>query len=345
MTGHAPLLCLATPNMMLPSCARFVSILTGLALLAWASQPIGSQAQSETLSSFPFLEFAPSARAAALGGAFPVRPARDVHALFYNPAALSAATHRSGALSYLNHLADINAGVAAYGHSAPRWGDFAAGLRFLSWGTFEEANAFGERTGSFSAGDVALTVGGARALGARWRYGASAHLIHSRLATTQATAVALDVGVLYRIPAQQITLSAAVNRLGRALDSFGPTRETLPTDVRLGLTKQLRYLPVLLSLTSYDLHHLGEALPDGTALDRAMAHLLLGGEIRIHDALRLRAGYNHRRREELGLSDGFEAAGLSAGFGLAIDPLHVSYAYQSWSAAGGLHWITLRARL
>ena len=298
-----------------------------------------------TLSSFPFLQFAPSARAAALGDAFPVQTDGDVNALFVNPAALDSSTHRSGSLSYLNYLADINAGFVAAGYSVEGIGDFGAGLRFLSWGTFEGANEFGERTGSFGAGDVALTVSGARAFGSRWRYGASLHVIHSRLATTQATALAMDLGALYRLPAQQLTLSASINRLGHTVDSFGVTRDRLPVDVRLGLTKRLRYLPLLLSITGYDLNHPGDALDDGTSLDRVMAHVLIGGELAIHQAFQLRVGYNHRRREELGLSDGFEAAGLSAGFGLSIAPIHVSYAYQSWSSFGGLHWLTLRARL
>ena len=321
--------------------ARFLAALSLLLGLGWLAP---AQAQS-TLSSFPFLQFAPSARAAALGDAFPVRADGDVNALFANPAALDSATHRSGSLSYLNYLADINAGFLAVGHSVGGVGDFGAGLRFLSWGAFEEANEFGERTGSFGAGDVALTVGGARAIGSRWRYGASLHVIHSRLATTQATALAMDLGVLYQIPAQQLTLSASANRLGRTIDSFGVTRDKLPVDVRLGLTKRLRYLPLLLSVTAYDLHHPGDALDGGTSLDRVMAHVLLGGELAIHEAFRLRIGYNHRRRDELGLSNGFEAAGLSAGFGLTLAPLHVSYAYQSWSSFGGLHWLTLRAQL
>lgn len=302
-------------------------------------------AQSTDVSGFPFLRFAPSARAAALGGAFPVTGGDDVNTLFYNPAGLSSALDGTGALSYLNHLSDINAGFLAYGHTVDGLATLGGGIRFLSWGAFEGANEFGERTGSFGGGDVAFSVGAARALGTRWRYGASLHAIYSSLATARAAALGLDLGLLYRIPAQQITLNASVNRLGRAIDSFGPDRDRLPTDVRLGLTKRLRYLPFLLSVTAYDLHRLGDALPDGTALDRVLAHLLLGGELTLHDIVQLRMGYDHRRSEELARSDGFDAAGLSVGFGLSIAPLHVSYAYQSWSSFGGLHWLTLRAQL
>jgi hypothetical protein len=304
-----------------------------------------AHAQPTDVSSFPFLRFEPSARAAALSGAFPVTDDEDVNTLFYNPAGLSASHDGAGALSYLNHLSDINAGFLAYGHTVEGLATFGGGVRFLSWGAFEGANEFGERTGSFGAGDAALTVGAARELGPRWRYGASLHAIYSRLAAARAAAVGLDLGVLYRIPSQQMTLNASVNRLGQTLDSFGPARDRLPTDVRLGLTKRLRYLPFLLSVTAYDLHHLGDGLPDGTTLDRVLAHLLLGGELTLQNAVQLRVGYHHRRSKELDRSDGFDAAGLSAGFGIAIAPLHVSYAYQSWSSFGGLHWLTLRAQL
>lgn len=324
---------------------RLPRLLIGLLVIAWAVLSPPGHAQSSRLSSFPFLEFASSARAAALGGAFPVMTDGDVNALFYNPAALGPATDRSVALSYLNYLSDVNAGFGAGSYTVDGLATVGAGLRFLSWGTFEGANVFGERTNEFGASDAALTVSAARALGSRARYGASVHAIYSALETTQAAALAVDLGGTYHFPAQQITLSASINRLGRAVDSFGATRDRLPTDVRLGLTKRLRHLPLLLSITGYDLHHAGDGLPEGTTLDRVLAHMLLGGELTLHDALQLRMGYHHRRRQELATSDGFDTAGLSAGFGLDVPPLHVSYAYQSWSSLGGLHWLSLQAWL
>ena len=313
----------------------------GLLVLACSLLPAPLHAQSGSLSSFPFLRFAPSARAAAVGGAFSAVADGDINGLFYNPALLGPDAHRTASLTYLNHLADINAGFLAYGHEIEDMASLGGGLRFLSWGAFEAANEFGERTGTFRAGDVALTLGAARPLGNRWRYGVSVHAVYSSLERAEAAALAADLGVLYRMPAQQITLSASVNHLGRTIDSFGPTRDRLPTDVRLGLTKQLAHLPLLLSLTAYDLHELGDR--DGTTLDRVFAHLLLGGELTIGNAFQVRLGYNHRRSQELNLQDGFDFAGLSAGFGLIILPLHASYAYQSWSSYGGLHWLTLRA--
>lgn len=316
-----------------------------LLVCAVAAGPVPVQAQSGDLSSFPFLQFAPSARSAALGGSLSAVFDGDVNALFDNPALLGPATDRTVSLTYLNHLGDINAGFLTYGHTVEGFASLGAGLRYLSWGEFEGANAIGEPTGSFHAGDVALTLGAARRGGERWQYGVNVHAVYSSIEAARAAALAMDLGLLYVFPTQRITLGASVNHLGRAIDSFGPTRDRLPTDVRLGLTKGLHHLPLLLSLTVYNLHDLGNGLEDGSSFDRVLAHLILGGELAFGEAFRMRLGYNHRRSEELTLNDGFDFAGFSAGFGLTIPPLQAGYAYQSWSAYGGLHWLTLRAQL
>lgn len=321
---------------------RSLRLPIGLLFIAWVSLSPPVHAQSSGLSSFPFLEFAASARASALGGSLAAVADGDVNAFFYNPALLDSTTHRAASLSYLNHLAGANAGFLAYGYEVDGLASFGGGLRFLSWGTLEGANAIGERTGTFGAGDVALTVGAARPWRQRWHYGANVHVVYARLESTSATALATDLGVRYRIPAQQLVLSASANYLGRAVDSFGPTRDRLPFDVRLGLTKRLRYLPLMLSLTGHGLDDLGADEEDGTPLDRVLAHLRLGGELTLGEFLQVRLGYDHRRSRELALRDGFDSAGLSTGFGLTLPPLHVGYAYQSWSEYGGLHWLTLR---
>ena len=303
-----------------------------------------AQAGSE-LSSFPFLQFAPSARSAALGDAFASTADGDVMGLFYNPALIGPATSRSVGLSYLNHLTDINAGTVAYSQTIRGLGTtVGGGVRFVHWGEFDGRNAFGEPTGSFQAGDVALTVSAARALGARWRYGVSLHAIYSGIETARATALAGDAGLLYRWPAQQVAVGASLRNVGTVVDGFGPGGDdALPMDLRLSVSKQLAHLPLRLMISGYDLAQLGDGLEGGTTTDDVLAHLVAGAEVRLGSALRARIGYNHRRSQELALTDRFDLAGLSGGFGLVVGSLAVDYAYTSWSSLGGLHQFTLRA--
>lgn len=319
--------------------------LAGLLVLAGLPVAAPAAAQPGGDPTFGFLRLEPSARAAALGGSYAAIYGDDINALFYNPALLNEEMHRAASFSYLNHLAGLNAGFIAYGRHLEGLGTFGAGLRFLSWGELQGADASGERTGTFGAGDVALTVGYARSAGEHLRYGASVHAVHASVASYAATAVAFDAGVVYHLPAALLTFSAAVNNVGATLDSFGETEDVLPVDVRVGVAKRLRYVPLLLSVTGYNLHEPGDAPETSKALDRVMRHVALGGEFQFSEAFNVRFGYNHRRHEELKMKSRLDLAGFGAGFGLKVSRVRFDYAFNSWSSLGGLHQFTVRTTI
>lgn len=327
----------------------FVLCLSGLlALLGLAPGLAPGVAQAQpggSLTSFPLLRLEPSARAAALGGSSAALADGDVHAFFYNPALPSAAAGRAVGLSYLNHVADVNAGSVAYTHPIRGLGTTAfGGVRFVHWGEFDGRDAFGVPTGTFRAGDVALTLGAARPFRANARYGVALHVLHSGIDTQRATAVAADAGVLYRLPARQLAVGASVRNLGAVLDGFAPGDDTtLPADVRVSVSKGLAHLPFLVTVSGYDLANLRDGVDGGSTVDHVLAHLTLGGEFQFGDVFRARLGYNHRRSQDLALNDRLDLAGLGAGFGVSVQRVTVDYAYNSWSDLGGLHHFTLTA--
>jgi len=312
-----------------------------------AVRPGASYAQSTgDLSSFPFLQIEPSARAAAMGGAFGAVADGDVNGLFYNPALLDTASHRHASVSYLNHFAGANVGAAVYAHHVtPIATTVGVGVRFLSWDELEGRDAFGNRTGGFGAGDAALTLGAARAYGQRWQYGVNVHVIYSAIETSRATALTADVGLRYDVSEQLLTLGASVHHAGVTLDGFAGGREELPFDVRLSASKALAHAPFRFSLTVYDLSNWRDGVVGGTSFDHVLGHLIFGTELSLGDILRVRLGYNHRRSTELAVADRLDLAGLGLGFGIHVSRLHVDYAYNSWSTTGGLHQFTLRSRI
>jgi hypothetical protein len=323
--------------------ALVAALVAGVLAASSLVAPSASAQPRGELSSFPFLQFEPSARAAAMGGAFGAVADGDVNALFYNPAVPGPASAGTPSLTYVNHVSDVNAGSVAYSRTIRGLGTTASGaVRFAHWGQFEGRDEFGVRTGTFTAGDVALTTGLSRGYGTRWRYGATASLIYSSIADADAAALATDLGVLYRIPARQFAVGASVRHLGVALDRFGQSRPDLPLDVQVSLSKRLAHLPLLISLTGYDLQNLDDGVLGGSTFDHVLGHLALGGEFQLGDHFRARFGYNHRRSKELALRDRLDLAGLSLGFGLIVSRLTVDYAYSSWSDLGGLHQFTLR---
>ncbi len=320
-------------------------LLTILCLFVGGSGAVAAQPSAE-LSTFQLLRIEPSARSAALGGAFAAVTDGDVNALFYNPAIPGPATSRNASVSYLNHLSDLNAGSVAYSHTVRGLGTtLHGGLRFAHWGTLEGRDQLGNPTGAFGAGETALTLGGARSIGPRMRYGANLHLMYAHIDQFSALALALDFGGVYRVPEQQLSIGASLRHLGGMVDGFDDTREPLPLDLQLGLSKRLAHLPLLLTATAYDLTNLSDGIRGGGTVDHILGHLTFGAELQPGDVLRLRVGYNHRRSTELALTDRFDLAGLGFGFGVTVSDLTVDYAYNSWSSIGGLHQFTLRANL
>ena len=317
-------------------------------LLIWALCLLiaGSvSAQPGPAGAFSFLRLDPSARAAALGGSFSAVYGEDVNALFYNPALLNEDMHRVLSVSYLNHLAGANAGFLAHSRHVEGLGTFGAGLRFITWGDMDGYDETGTETESFGASDAALTLSYARSDDSGLRYGVSLHTILSSVGSYGASALAGDAGVAYHLPESNLTFSASVNNVGVVLNSLGTTKDELPLDVRVGVSKRLAYVPLFITVTGYNLNRIGDDSSDGNTLSEAMRHVALGGEFQFSDAFNIRFGYNHRRHEDLKMKSRLDMAGLGVGFGIKIKSIGFDYAFSSWSSLGGLHQFTLRSRI
>ena len=302
-------------------------------------------AQPGELTGFSFLRIEPSARAAALGGSFSAMYGDDANAMFYNPALLNADMHRALSVSFVNHVSDLRASFVAFGFHEDRIGSMGVGLRFLSWGKLTETDELGNELGSFSSNDLAITVGVSRIYADRVRFGVNVHSILSSVASFRSSALALDLGMLYHSIEGDFTFSASVNNLGIVLNSLGSVTDDLPLDFRLSVTKRLQHLPLLLSVTGYNLHDYSTITEDATPLEQIMEHISLGGEFQFSEGFNLRFGYNHRRHETLKTKSRLDFAGFGFGVGLKISNIRFDYAYNSWSEAGGMSQFTVRTTL
>ena len=326
----------------------FVSLtFTGvfLVLLLFGAIPRTTSAQPGELTSFSFLRIEPSARAAALGGSFSAMYGDDANAMFYNPALLNDQMHRALSVSFVNHVSDLRASFVAFGFHQDPIGSLGVGLRFLNWGKLTETDELGNELGSFSSNDLAITLGASRVYADRVRFGLNLHTILSSVASFRSSAMAVDLGVLYHSVEGDFTFSAAVNNLGIVLNSLGTEDDELPLDFRLSVTKRLQHLPLLLSVTGYNLHDYTEVTEGANTFEQIMEHISLGGEFQFSEGFNLRFGYNHRRHETLKTKSRLDFAGFGFGAGIKISSFRFDYAYNSWSEAGGLSQFTVRTVL
>lgn len=320
---------------------RYSKGLSVFFLLIFAGIP-NSSAQEADLVGFSFLQMEPSARAASLGGAFSAVYGKDVNALFYNPALNNAQTHRSFSVSFMNHVNDLRAGFLAYSYHAERLGSLGFGVRYLSWGDLTQTDVQGNETGSFSANDVAFTVGLSRLYSEQLYIGANLHSIISHIDSYSASALAVDVGMVYHSVNEQFALSASVNNIGVVLSSLGANDDELPLDFRVGVSGKLRHLPLMITVTGYNLHNFDSVIEEANTFDQIMEHVVVGGEFQFSESFNVRFGYNHRRHETLKQKSRLDFAGFGFGVGIKVSRVYFDYAFNSWSSLGGISQFTLR---
>ena len=119
----------------------------------------------------------------------------------------------------------------------------------------------------------------------------------------------------------------------------------LPLDLRVGVSKRLRYLPLLVRVTGYDLQDPGAGPEGRTDFERVIGHVGVGGELKFSRAFQVRAGFSPWRNQEMRSGERLDPAGLGLGFGLRVRRYALDYGWASWSEVGGLHHLGLRARL
>ena len=329
-----------------------LTLAAALALLTFV-RPADAQRRD---TGFDLAQLDVSPRTAALAGAQGGLAGTDPTALFSNPAFLTAEMSRAAAVGYVNHLSDVSAGTALYARSLPRFGiDAAASIRYLSYGDFDRTDAGGTTDGTFGASEAAVTLTASRLVAPNVRIGASGHALFATLDDASAQALTADVGATAEVPSQRLVVGVSLNGVGAVLSSLGTAGDRLPLDLRVSVAKRLRYIPLTVTVTGYELQSFSQparvaGVPDSlaerdSAVELALDRVLVGGELQLGRALTTRLGYSPRRGRALRGDGRLDLAGLSAGFGLALRRFAVDYAYTGWSDTGGIHQIGVRTRL
>jgi len=289
-------------------------------------------------TTYDFLRVDMSARAAALGGSF-VSNNDDVDVIFYNPAGMNFLEKNPASFSFVKHLLDINLFSVAFSTEFENIGRFGTAVKYINYGTFDQADEFGNRTGEFGAGELAFLVGYANEFSPNFYYGANAKFIYSSIADKSSSAVGADLGINYEFPAQQLNLAATVLNLGTQISSYINTKEDLPLDVVIGVSKRLERVPVRLSL---DFHQLNKKRDD------ALQHLKgfsVGAEFYLSEVFTLRFGYDNERRSDLKVGSSAGIAGFNGGLGVKVSEYQFSYGYSSLGLVGAMHRIGVSTSL
>ena len=304
-------------------------------LLFLATCTILCTAAQESGSVFNFLNLPVSAHTIALGGKNISLVEDDISLAMQNPALLTGVSNHTVGFSFMNYMQGCNTGAAAYSQQVGERGAWGANVQFVGYGSTKETLLSGEIVGEFKPLDLCIAGQYSHILSERWAGGVTAKFIYSHYGPYSSCALAADLGLNYFDEELDLSLSMAARNLGGQVKSFGETRDRLPADLEIGITKSLGHAPIRISLTMVDLTRwtsddyftTGEKLKSGSIF---INHFVLGAEFLPSDKFYIGLGYNFRRAYEMTAAGSSHAAGLSFGAGMNLKRLKLGIAYAKY---------------
>ncbi|HRH57072.1 MAG TPA: type IX secretion system protein PorQ [Chitinophagales bacterium] len=325
-----------------------------------------AQAQIGGKNIYDFLQFPTSARMEGLGGGFQsIKYAKDadVTLAISNPCFLDSSFHKQLSITNSFYTDKTNIGNLTFAYYHPKIKSaLAYTFQYASYGKFDGRDIAGNSTGTFRAGDFNFQVGIGRSI-RRFYYGVNLKFIVSNLESYTSLGFATDVAIGYHNPKSNWTFSAIVRNAGVELKPYVKEdgRQKLPIQLDLSFSKRFKKIPVTLSVTAHDLQVWNLKFPEeeqttlfGTVkkknkgteiIDNIFRHFTFGAEVQAGKPVRLRFGYNHLRRQELGVGKKKGFSGITAGFGINIKQFAFDYSYAQYHRTGSDHQLSFRIKL
>ena len=327
--------------------------------------PILLNAQIGGNHTYKFLDLTNSARAASLGGNIISIQDADLALTFHNPSLLNDKMLNNFVLNYVNYFAGINYGYVSYANKFNKIGNIAIGLHYINYGTFTEANEFGEKLGEFKASEYAFNIIWSKKIDSLFTYGVNFKPIISTLEQYTSVGAAIDAGITYHSNARLLTAALVVKNFGTQITTYTENnREPLPFEIQFGISKGLAHAPFRLTLLYRHLEkwNLSYDLPNEETTnifdveepvendfdkfsDNLFRHAVIGIEFIPFESFFFNFSYNHQRRQELSLEQIGAMTGFSWGFGLNLTRFNISYGRSSYHVAGASNHFSFSAKL
>ena len=302
-------------------------------------------------SVYQFLNLVTSPRQAALGGKIITIYDDDVNQVHFNPATINENMNNHLALNYGSYFGEVTYGTASYVNTFGKsLQTFQAGVNYVNYGKFEGRDENGSLTSDFTGSEIALSVGYAYKIpNTDFHLGANVKLISSTLELYNSFGGAIDLGVLYLDKSNAFNYALVIRNIGTQFTTYAETRENLPLEIEVGISKQLENVPIRWHLTLENLQQWnvafsnparaqgnieGGSTPEKVSVfNNALRHVIFGAELFPKKGFNIRMGYNFRRAEELKILEHRNFSGISLGFGLKVNKWKFNYSYSRYTLA------------
>lgn len=207
-------------------------------------------------------------------------------------------------------------------------GTIGANIVFLSYGTIQYMDEYGNPTGEGNPLEFAVTLSYGTSLTSRLKWGLNGKYINSRLSTQGAgkevgqgiaSAFALDMGILYRIT-DRAQFGAAVTNLGPNITYIDKAQsDPLPRNLGVGLSYRVLKSNYNRLIVQVEMNKMLVNLDHGIGRELEYATRHIGAEYVYANLIALRAGYKYDKEGQV--------KHLTFGAGLQLVGFNLDFAY------------------
>ena len=193
----------------------------------------------------------------------------------------------------------------------------------LNYGLFEGRNIDNQNTGNYSAADINIQFGYAKATKSnRLNFGIVGGVFLSRLEESTARAITLSPGMVFNL--KYFTAGIALLNYGKIIKQFGLVKEKMPSSIITSISRKFLRIPLEMELDySY-------SNSDGRA------YTIISGIYRFKNNLLIKAGTSSNRLDQLTNTSFLRSIFTDLGIGLAyqIDDIMIDVNSYSYGTGG-----------
>ncbi len=280
--------------------------------------PWHSNAQES--AAYTFLNLPTSTLRYGLGGINITAIEDDINCIDQNPGLLGPEIDMQLGINYMRYIGDSDFAGIKFGKRAGEHGAWAAGIQYYGYGKIKGADINGVLTGDFSPKDMLFSGTYSHDITNRWRGGMNLKFIYSSYDSYSAIALATDLGVNYFDSENDFSFSTVIANLGGQIKRFDNAYERLPIDIRVGASKSFGSLPVIWSVTAWNLTKWEHSYSN------LFHHLVFAADFVPAEKFHIGLGYNPKIRSDMSDYKRNALSGFSMCMGLNVKNFAVGVA-------------------
>lgn len=322
-----------------------------LALIAILTVPaLLSGAQNN--NTYEFLNIPVSARAAALGGQNITIIENDFTMASQNPALLPCVSQRNISLSYMHYMKGVNIATASYSSFINERLGWAVNAEYMGYGKMTRADMYGNQLGEFTAKDMAMSATFSYEFNDYWSGGVTGKFLYSGYDTYSSLGIGFDFGLNYYKEQTDFSFSIVARNLGAQLKHYtGGTKEKLPANLLIGISKRLAHAPLRLSVTMQELQNWrNSAINEANGTEQKFFNKLInkfvfGLDFIPTKNLYVGLGYNCKIASDMTVNGSTHWAGLTFGAGMRIKKFRIGASYARYHVSASSFMVNLSLSL